>query len=311
MWLTPFIKGWFDLPGIQIRNSSLIYNKIQRLEMKGRCVLTRNKLKFNYGGISHGRSTSDTEDYGEISISRNVKIRLTFSAPAFVEIDPSVSLQLCYTEYSNELYLFIHYAALCRFNGDSPVCCCWGPVSSGVQRQNYNWICQDQQFSNSDFEECLKIQIFKFQLEFAQQLWKIAFAEEPCLPIVPFSCWKDEVSFLQHSSSYCPLSCQGHVWEVSAVRAVPQVSDAMVELTCLLARKQLLSCSKKLRFGASGLYLKLFLCNPVWYCHYSPIERHSRRASCYQKMTLLRKLIFVYKLSNLIISASCPHIWEA
>lgn len=124
--------------------------------MKGRRVLTRNKLKFNYEGISHGRSVSDTEDYGEIFITRNVRIKIEcFSAPTSMEIDPSLSLGMRLF-----IYLFIHCAALCRFNGDSPVHCCWSPVSSGIQRRNHNWICQGQQFSNSDFEECLTLQSF-------------------------------------------------------------------------------------------------------------------------------------------------------
>lgn len=47
-------------------------------------------------------TVSDTEDYGELSVTRSVEIKIEcFSAPAFMEIDSGLCLGLCYVEYPN------------------------------------------------------------------------------------------------------------------------------------------------------------------------------------------------------------------
>lgn len=47
-------------------------------------------------------TVSDTDDYGELSITRNVKITIEcFYAPVFIEIYSGLCISLYYVEYPN------------------------------------------------------------------------------------------------------------------------------------------------------------------------------------------------------------------
>lgn len=66
-------------------------------------------------------TVSDAEDYGDLFVSRNVKVKIEcFSTPAFIKVDFKTVLVCVRYKTQTKVALFIHCAALGRFNGG---CC--------------------------------------------------------------------------------------------------------------------------------------------------------------------------------------------